>query len=244
MNGGQDPQGSQETVIAIVLFEGMTTLDAVGPVEVLRFLPGARIELVAAGPGPVRTDTPSLELVATSAFGDVVRPDVVVVPGGPGVADVLDGELVEWLRASHPGARWTTSVCSGSVVLAAVGLLDGVQATSHFSVLDLLAGFGAIPTARRVLVDRCRRLITSAGVSSGIDMALTLAADLADELTARAIQLVIEYDPQPPYNSGSLNSASPQVVARAVAIGRPHGAIPAFWIPPPSTPTHVNEATP
>ena len=180
----------------------------------------------------MRTDTLSLELVATTAFGDADRPDVVVVPGGPGTADVLDGELVAWLREVHPGTRWTTSVCSGSLMLAAAGLLDGVEATSHFSVLHLLAGFGAIPTARRVVVDRGRRLITSGGVSSGIDMALTLAADLADELTAQAIQLVIEYDPAPPYRSGSLDSATPEVIARAVDVGRPHGAIPPFRVPP------------
>lgn len=225
----------EQTTVAVVVYDDMTTLDAVGPIEVLRFLPGVQVRLVGASPGPVRTDTPGVVLVATAAFGDVVRPDVVVVPGGPGTAQVLDGELVEWLRTVHPGSRWTTSVCSGSLVLAAAGLLNGLEAASHFSVLNLLAGFGAIPTTRRVVVDADRRVATSAGVSAGIDMALTLAADLTDELTARAIQLLIEYAPEPPYDSGSLHTASADVVDRAIDVGRPHGAIPTFWeVPSPA----------
>ena len=215
--------------IAFVLYDRMTALDVIGPMEVLRFIPGTRLHFVSAARGPVHTDTPPLDLYASASFDEVPDPDVVVVPGGPGTDSVLDGPLVEWLRAVHDRARWTTSVCSGSVVLAAAGLLAGVRATSHFSVMDLLGQLGAVPVADRVIKVPDHRIITCAGVSSGIDMALGLATELADELTARAIQLVLEYDPQPPFDSGSLTSANSDVVQRAIEIGRPHGAIPDFW---------------
>jgi len=217
--------------IAIVLYENMTTLDAVGPMEVLRFIPGARIELVAEAAGPVLTDTGVLALTATAGFDDVDSADVVVVLGGPGTADVLDGTLVAWLRRVHPTTRWTTSVCSGSLVLAAAGLLGDGKATSHFAVVDLLPMWGVQPTHERVVVDAERRIITAAGVSSGIDMALTLAEILTDTVTAQAIQLVIEYDPQPPFDTGSPASASQEVMLRAIELGRPHGAIPNDWQP-------------
>lgn len=232
MSPARDEDTTPGLTIAAVLYEGMTALDAVGPLEVLRFLPGARVELVATAVGPVRTDVPAMTLAATTSFAELRDPDVVIVPGGPGTANALDGELVAWLREVHPTTRWTTSVCSGSLVLAAAGLLHGAEATSHFSVVDVLGGFGALPCSRRVVTNRSRHVITSAGVSSGIDMALVLAADLADELTARAIQLVIEYDPQPPYRSGALTTATAEVVGRAIELGRPHGAIPDFWAPP------------
>lgn len=221
-----------ELRIAIVLYENMTTLDAVGPMEVLRFIPGARVEFVAEAAGPVLTDTGVLSLAATAGFDDVDSADVIVVPGGPGTADVLDGALVAWLRRVHPTTRWTTSVCSGSLVLAAAGLLGDGKATSHFAVVDLLPMWGVQPTHERVVVDAERRIITAAGVSSGIDMALTLAEILTDTVTAQAIQLVIEYDPQPPFDTGSPASASQEVVACAIEIGRPHGAIPEHWQPP------------
>jgi putative intracellular protease/amidase len=222
--------------IAIVLYENMTTLDAVGPMEVLRFIPGAQLEFVAAEAGPVLTDTGRLALSATAGFDDVDDPDIVVVPGGPGTEHVLDGALVEWLRRVHPTTRWTTSVCSGSLVLAAAGLLGEGPATSHFAVTGLLPMWGVQPSEERVVVDTSRRVITAAGVSSGIDMALTLAELLTDTVTAQAIQLVIEYDPQPPHDSGSLGAATSDVVRRAVEIGRPHGAIPELWQPPASVP--------
>ncbi len=217
--------------IAIVLYENMTTLDAVGPMEVLRFIPGARIELVAEAAGPVLTDTGVLALTATAGFDDVDSADVVVVPGGPGTASGLDGALVAWLRRVHPTTRWTTSVCSGSLVLAAAGLLGDGRATSHFAVVDLLSMWGVQPTHDRVVVDAERRIITAAGVSSGIDMALTLAEILIDTVTAQAIQLVIEYDPQPPFDTGSPASASQEVMLRAIELGRPAGAIPEQWQP-------------
>lgn len=218
--------------IAVVLYEGMTSLDAAGPTEVLRFLPGAAVRLVAAEPGPVATDIPGISLIATDSFDDVRSPDVVVVPGGPGTRQALDGPVVPWLAQVHPTTAWTTSVCSGSLLLGAAGLLDGAEATSHFAVADLLPLFGARPVASRVVALPDRRVITAAGVSSGIDMALELAGLLADDLTAQAIQLVIEYDPQPRYSAGSLATAAPEVVRRAVELGRPHGAIPETFEPP------------
>ena len=204
----------------------MTALDAVGPIEVLRFLPGARLELVSDAPGPVRTDSEALELVATTAYDDCAEPDVVVVPGGPGTAEALGGPLIPWLQQVHPTTTWTTSVCSGSLLLAHAGLLQGAPATSHFSVLDLLPQLGAARSDERVVVDEEHHVMTAAGVSSGIDMALVLAERLSDTLTAQAIQLVIEYDPQPPHDTGALDKAGPDVVRRAIELGRPSGRDP------------------
>lgn len=217
--------------IAIVLYDDMTSLDAIGPMEVLRFLPGAQLAFVAEKRTPVLTDTKVLELVPTATFDDVTAADVIVVPGGPGTAGALSGALVPWLRAVHPTTRWTTSVCSGSLLLGAADLLRGAEATSHFAVLDLLPSFGATPTDQRVVVNEDRHLITAAGVSAGIDMALVLAERLTDAETADAIQLITEYDPQPVRRSGSLATATERVVARAVELGRPHGAIPESWSP-------------
>ena len=216
--------------IAVVLYEGMTALDAVGPLEVLRFLPGARVELVAEAAGPVPTDCP-LQLVATTSYAECETPDVVLVPGGPGTAGALGSPLVPWLRHVHPDTTWTTSVCSGSLILAHAGLLEGAPAASHFAVLDLLPQLGAARSDERVVIDEEHHVMTAAGVSSGLDMALLLAERLSDAVTARAIQLIVEYDPQPAFDSGSLAKAAPDVVRRAIELGRPHGAIPEFWEP-------------
>jgi putative intracellular protease/amidase len=221
-----------EPHVAIVFYEGMTALDAIGPMDVLRFLPGARVELVSETPGPVRTDSGVLELVATTAYDDCTSPDIVVVPGGPGTAEALGSPLIPWLQRVHPTTTWTTSVCSGSLLLAHAGLLEGAPAASHFAVLDVLPLLGAARTDERVVVDEEHHIMTAAGVSSGIDMALALAERVSDATTAQAIQLVIEYDPQPPHDAGALDKASPDVVRRAVELGRPHGAIPESWEPP------------
>jgi transcriptional regulator GlxA family with amidase domain len=157
---------------------------------------------------------------------------VVVVPGGPGTAEALGSPLVDWLQKVHPTTTWTTSVCSGSLLLAHAGLLQGAPAASHFAVLDLLPQLGAARSDERVVVDEEHHVMTAAGVSSGIDMALVLAERLSDATTAQAIQLVTEYDPQPPFDAGSLAKASAAVVRRAVELGRPQGAIPEFWEPP------------
>lgn len=197
--------------IAILLFPRLTALDAVGPYEVLRSVPGATLAMVAAEPGAQRTDHGALALVADRALDDVPAPDVLVVPGGPGEVDARqDPRVIEWVRRAHETSTWTTSVCTGSLILGAAGVLAGKRATSHWTALDALAAFGATPTEERVVVDG--KVVTAAGVSSGIDMALWLAAELTDERTAQSIQLAIEYDPRPPFDAGSTATASPDLV--------------------------------
>lgn len=188
--------------IAIVLFDRLTALDAVGPYEVLSRLPDATVTFVATEPGPKRTDTGALALVADAALSDLPRPDILLVPGGPGQAAAeRDEALLDWLRTAHETTTWTTSVCTGSLVLGAAGLLAGKRATTYWLAHDLLAGHGALPTDERVVVDG--KLVTAAGVSSGIDMALTLAARIGGDDLAQMLQLGIEYDPQPPFDAGS-----------------------------------------
>jgi transcriptional regulator GlxA family with amidase domain len=198
--------------IAIPIFDRLTALDAVGPYEVLSRLPGARVRLLAERPGPKLTADGQLSLVAEAALRDLPRPDVVVVPGGPGTRDLLGDEaMLGWIRSAHETSRWTTSVCTGSLLLASAGLLDGLEATTHWAQLDTLERLGARPTQRRVVEQG--RIVTAAGVSAGIDMALMLAARIAGDETAQAIQLSIEYDPQPPFDSGSLAKAPDTVRA-------------------------------
>jgi putative intracellular protease/amidase len=207
--------------IAIPLYDRFTALDAVGPYEVLQRLPGAEITWLAHEPGPVGTDTGQLRLVADAAFEDLPDPEILVVPGGTGTDDFLDDErLVGWIRRAHETSEWTTSVCTGSLLLGAAGVLDGLEATCHWLDIAGLERYGARPTSRRVVEQG--KVITAAGVSSGIDMGLTLAARIAGPEVAQAIQLGIEYDPQPPFDSGSTDKASPQTVelVRAVAAAR------------------------
>lgn len=197
--------------IAIVLYPRFTALDAVGPYEVLRSLPGATVTFVAERPGEVRNDVGSLGLTADAALSESPTPDVIVVPGGPGQSDQMtDGPLHDWLRRAHQTATWTTSVCTGSLILAAAGLLDGLRATSHWLALDQLPEYGVTPTSERVVEED--RIMTAAGVSAGIDMALRLVADLAGRQVAEAIQLGIEYDPQPPFDAGSPETAPAALV--------------------------------
>jgi putative intracellular protease/amidase len=196
-------------LITIPLYDRFTALDAVGPYEVLSRLPGAEVVFVAEEAGPVRTDTRALTLVAERALADVDACDVVVVPGGPGTREMLQPQpLHDWLRAIDATTQWTTSVCTGALLLGAAGLLDGLEATTHWSALDTLASLGARPTERRVVQQG--KVVTAAGVSAGIDMALWLAAQIAGDEVAKAIQLGIEYDPQPPFDSGSVAKASPE----------------------------------
>ena len=188
--------------IAILLFDRLTALDAVGPYEVLSRLPDANLTFVATEAGPKRTDTKALALVADATLADVPRPDILLVPGGPGqVQAEKDEAVLEWLRTAHQTTTWTTSVCTGSLVLGSAGLLEGKRATTYWLALDELARHGAIPTQERVVVDG--KVVTAAGVSSGIDMALTLAAWIGGDDLAQMLQLGIEYDPQPPFDSGS-----------------------------------------
>jgi putative intracellular protease/amidase len=198
--------------IAILLFDGLVALDAIGPYDVLKLMPEADVRLVAAERGPVQTDGP-LKLIADDTLEDVATPDIVVVPGGPGaLAASRDERLLNWLRTAHEHTRLTTSVCWGSELLGAAGLLRGVEATSHWLVLDELARYGAIAVDERVVVSG--RIVTSAGVSAGIDMALALVALTAGDEVARRIQLVLQYAPEPPFaGAGSPDTASPAVVA-------------------------------
>lgn len=201
--------------IAIPLYDRFTALDAIGPYEVLSRLPGAEVTWLAHEPGLVRTDNGMCALEATARFEDVPHPDVVLVPGGIGTRALLDDErILDWLRGAHVTSTWTTSVCTGSLLLAAAGILDGLDATTHWLALELLGELGAVPTGRRV-VFAGDRVVTSAGVSSGIDMALALAGRIAGDDVARVIQLYVEYDPQPPYDAGSTEKAGPQLTAFA-----------------------------
>ncbi len=198
--------------IAIPLFDRMTALDAIGPYEVLSRLPGARVRFIARQPGGVTTETQMLTLIADEALEDVPAPDIIVVPGGIGTRTLLDDEqLVGWIRRAHETSTWTTSVCTGSLLLAAAGLLDGLDATTHWLARDELKALGANPVPDRVVVQG--KIVTAAGVSAGIDMALTLAAKIAGDAVAQAIQLGIEYDPQPPFDSGAPEKASEDVLA-------------------------------
>ncbi|MBO4253762.1 DJ-1/PfpI family protein [Streptomyces griseorubiginosus] len=197
--------------IAIVLYDRFTALDAVGPYETLGRLPDAELLFVAERCGPVRTDNGTLALTADRTLADVPAPDVVVVPGGPGQSPQMENAaLLDWIRAADATSTWTTSVCTGSLLLAAAGLLGGRRATSHWLALDELKRLGAEPTEQRVVVDG--KYVTAAGVSSGIDMGLALLGRVAGDFVAQAVQLGIEYDPQPPYDAGSPHKAPADVV--------------------------------
>ncbi|MFF3612147.1 DJ-1/PfpI family protein [Streptomyces sp. NPDC002580] len=197
--------------IAILLYDRFTALDAVGPYETLGRLPEADTVFVAERTGPVRSDTGRLALTADKTLAEVPAPDILVVPGGPGQAAQMDNRaLLDWLRAADRTSAWTTSVCTGSLLLAAAGLLDGRRATSHWLALDQLKGFGAEPTGERVVLDG--KYVTAAGVSSGIDMGLTLLGRIAGDEHAQAVQLLIEYDPKPPHDAGSPEKAPAHLV--------------------------------
>ncbi len=182
--------------IAIPIFDRLTALDAVGPHEGLSRLPDASVQFIAASKGLKRTENGMLALTADGLLDDLRDPEVIVVPGGYGTRALMDDEqLLSWLKRAHENSRWTTSVCTGSLLLATAGILEGLEATTHWMLLDKLAEFGARPVSRRVVEQG--KVITAAGVSAGIDMALTLAARIAGEDYAQGIQLGIEYDPAP-----------------------------------------------
>jgi putative intracellular protease/amidase len=196
--------------IVIPIFDDFTALDAIGPYEVLSRC-GGRVRFVAREAGPVRTDNGMLSVLAEASLGAVSSADVLVVPGGVGVRALTEDPVwLEWVRAIDATTTWTTSVCTGSLLLGAAGLLQGLRATSHWLELETLRAFGAEPTGERVVAQG--KVITAAGVSAGIDMALTLAARLIGEDGAKAIQLGIEYDPQPPFDAGAVEKADPALV--------------------------------
>ena len=197
--------------IAIPIFDRVTALDAVGPYEVLSRLPGAELKFVGFEPGPVKTDNGMLSLNVEVALEDYAEPDVLVFPGGFGTRPLMGNpRMLDWVRSVNEGTEWTTSVCTGSLVLGAAGLLVGLEATTHWAAMNVLEGLGATPTSRRVVEQG--KIVTAAGVSAGIDMALMLAGRIAGDDVAQAIQLGIEYDPQPPYDSGSPDKAPPHIV--------------------------------
>ena len=206
------------TQIAIVLYPGFTALDFIGPYEVLRNLPDTEVRFVWHEPGPITADSGVLIVGATHSFDETPTPDVILVPGGMSTFEhAQDQEVLGWVRRAHETAKWTTSVCSGSLILAAAGVLDGKRATSHWMVVPMLRTFGVTPVGDERIV-REGRIVTAAGVSAGIDLGLWLAGRLGGEPRAKAIQLVIEYDPQPPFDSGHISKASGTTKATATVL--------------------------
>jgi transcriptional regulator GlxA family with amidase domain len=197
--------------IALLVFDKFTALDAIGPYEVLSRIPGAELSFVAKETGPKRSDTGFLGVSADRTLDEVPDPDLVLVGGGEGNRPLMrDGEVLDWLRGAHETSTWTTSVCTGSLVLGAAGILEGKRATSHWAYLERLREFGAEPVEERWVIDG--KVVTAAGVAAGIDMALALTAEAVGEDVAKAIQLGIEYDPAPPFDSGSPAKARPELV--------------------------------
>jgi cyclohexyl-isocyanide hydratase len=197
--------------IGLLVFPKVTQLDFTGPLQVFSSVPGANVHLVWKRIEAVASDS-VLTLMPTVTFADCPQLDVICVPGGLGTDDMInDEEMLAFLRSQAEGAKYVTSVCTGSLVLGAAGLLKGYRATTHWSAIDFLSAFGAIPTKTRVCVDRNR--LTGGGVTAGIDFALTLVSQLVDRKTAEAIQLRLEYNPAPPFNAGSPDTAPPDVLA-------------------------------
>jgi putative intracellular protease/amidase len=204
--------------VVIPILDRITALDAVGPYEVLSRLPGAEVVFAALEPGPKRTDRESLALIADQALADVPHPSIVVVPGGFGTRSLMhDEQMLDWLREAHETTDWTTSVCTGALLLGAAGILGGLRAATHWLARGELEALGVEVAEERVVEQG--KVITAAGVSSGIDMALRLAELVAGREVAESIQLSIEYDPQPPFDAGSPATAPPAVVDRLRAAG-------------------------
>ena len=197
--------------VAYLLYDRFTALDITGPHDVFNSVPGTESVFVAETAGPVRNESDTLSLVADRSIDEVTSPEIVVVPGGFGTRALLDHEpLLEWIRGVHETSTWTTSVCTGSLLLAAAGVLDGAPATTHWLARDLLAELGAKPVPDRVV--RHGKIFTAAGVSSGIDMALTLVKEIYGTEVAQAVQLGIEYDPEPPVDAGSPEKAPQPII--------------------------------
>lgn len=197
--------------ITCLFYEGMTTLDIIGPHEVLARLPNVTIQRVAKKAGTIRAGF-DLELIAEHSLSDINHTDILVVPGAETATSLNhEPEIIHWIKAIHKTTKWTTSVCTGSLILGAAGILQGKQATTHWAVMDRLRLWGATPASQRVVVDG--KIMTAAGVSAGIDMSLLLASKVAGQHIAETLQLGIEYDPEPPFNSGSPDKANPQLVA-------------------------------
>lgn len=198
--------------VAFLLFPNVTQLDLTGPAQVLSRLGNGRVDLVWKSRDPVPTDS-GFSIVPTATFDEIGSADIICIPGGIGVAEVMqDEEAVAWVRRVGGEAKWVTSVCTGSLILGAAGLLDGYRAASHWAWRENLRLFGAEPVATRVVFDRNR--VTGGGVTAGIDFAFALMAAIRGEAHARLVQLGLEYDPQPPFDSGNPDRAGPELVAR------------------------------
>jgi putative intracellular protease/amidase len=207
--------------IVFLFYEGMTSLDAIGPHEVLAHIPGAELKRVAHKAGLIKTDTAHLTLLAENSLEEISQADVLVVPGAGSATTLEDQpEILEWIRSIHQTTTWTTSVCTGSLILGAAGLLQGLPAISNWSVMDRLKKWGAIATQQRVV--EAGKIMTAAGVSAGIDMALALTAKIAGDIVAKRIQLGLEYDPQPPFDCGSVAKADPEMVKALLASFEEH----------------------
>ena len=202
--------------IAIPLFDDITVLDAVGPYEILSRAPGYKVVFVGDEKRAYASDNGMLRINADATLDDVPAPDIVLVPGGYGVWPAMSGPIVPWIQKAHETSTWTTSVCTGSLLLGAAGVLDGLTATTHWYWLDRLREYGAVPTGQRVVEQG--KIVTAAGVSSGIDMALTLVARMTNDEVAQAIQLSVEYDPQPPFDAGSPDKAPASAVELVKAV--------------------------
>jgi len=215
---------TDRTTVAIPLFEGFTALDAIGPYEVLQRIPAFDVLFVGHARGEVRSDNGMLGITRDATFEEVPRPQILVFPGGFGTRALEhDDRVLDWVRQVHATSTLTTSVCTGALVLAAAGLLTGLVATTHWSTYAELERYGVTPVADRVVEHLDRRLITAAGVSSGIDMALRLVEILVDRTAAEAAQLMIEYDPRPPVDSGSVAKTSDATMTRVIeyaSVGR------------------------
>ncbi|MGA7715108.1 MAG: DJ-1/PfpI family protein [Bradyrhizobium sp.] len=212
---------SKPLQIGILIFPNVTQLDFTGPLQVFSSLPNTTVHLIWKRIEPVTSDT-VLTITPTVSFADCPQLDVICVPGGAGTDDMInDEEMLQFLRSQATGAKYVTSVCTGSLVLGAAGLLRGYKATTHWTAMEYLGPYGALPTKTRVCVDRNR--VTGGGVTAGIDFALTLVSVMVDRQTAEAIQLRLEYNPAPPFTSGSPDTAPPEILARMnqrIAAGR------------------------
>ncbi|XTP35639.1 DJ-1/PfpI family protein [Mycobacterium sp. TJFP1] len=205
--------------VAIMLYSGFTALDFIGPYESLRWLPDVEVRFVWHEPGPIAADSHVLLVGATHSFDETPSPDLILIPGGFATMEhARDEKVLDWVRRAHRTSTWTTSVCSGSVILAASGVLDGKRATSHWAALPVLKTFGVQPVGDERVVVADDKTVTAAGVSAGIDLGLWLAGQIAGESKAKAIQLSMEYDPQPPFDSGHMSKASASTKALATAM--------------------------
>jgi len=201
--------------IAIGLYERFTSLDVMGPFQVLSSLPGAEVTFVAEKAGPVTDESGFLTVTARASFDDLPDPDILLVGGGTITGTLVPHHpIVGWIARAHPKTKWTTSVCTGALLLAGAGVLKGVDATTHWAAMGELEGLGAVPVRERVV--RRGKIITAAGVSAGIDMGLTLAGAIQGAEFAQALQLILEYDPAPPFDAGSPEKAGPATVGRAM----------------------------